>query len=113
MPPRTTPPGQHRPVLLDETLDVLNPQPGENIVDCTLGWAGHAVELLRRVGPEGRLIGIDLDQGNLEQARGRLEAVGYPFRLHHGNFAGLPGILAEAEIQRADCIVADLGMSSM
>ena len=48
---RSTPAGQHRPVLLDEVLAALAPGPGEIAVDCTVGWAGHAVELLRRVGP--------------------------------------------------------------
>jgi len=42
-------------------LDALAPKPGETAVDCTTGWGGHAVELLRRVGPGGRLIAIDLD----------------------------------------------------
>jgi 16S rRNA (cytosine1402-N4)-methyltransferase len=99
-------------VLLDEVLAALAPRPGEVAVDCTVGWAGHAAELLRRVGPHGRLLGIDLDADNLPRARERLEAVGLPFALHHANFAGLPGVLA-AEGVAADVLVADLGMSSM
>src|SRR5215471_10891673 len=91
---RSTAPGEHRPVLLDEALHALDPKPGETVVDCTTGWAGHAVELLRRVGPQGRLIGIDLDAENLPCARERLAAVGHPFSVHHGNFAGLPTVLA-------------------
>lgn len=110
---RSTPPDQHRPVLLDAVLAALDPRPGEVAVDCTVGWAGHAVELLRRIGPRGRLLGIDLDADNLPRARERLEAVGYPFSLHHGNFAGLPGILAAEGVPAADVLVADLGMSSM
>jgi 16S rRNA (cytosine1402-N4)-methyltransferase len=82
-------------------------------MDCTVGWAGHATELLRGVGPTGRLIGIDLDLDNLPRARQRLEAVGFPFTLHQGNFAGLPGIMGAADIPAVDCLVADLGMSSM
>ena len=69
---RSTAPGQHRPVLLDEVLRILEPKPGEVVVDCTLGFAGHAVELLRRVGPTGLLIGLDTDSENLPQARQRL-----------------------------------------
>ena len=68
---RSTEPGEHRPVLLNEVLQVLDPKLGEIVVDCTTGWAGHAVELLGRVGPQGRLIGIDLDPDNLPRARGR------------------------------------------
>jgi len=97
---------------LREVLDVLAPAPGEVVVDCTTGWAGHAAELLRRVGPGGRLLGFDLDPDNLPKARERLEAVGFPFVLHHGNFAALPAILAGAS-SAADCVLADLGMSSM
>jgi 16S rRNA (cytosine1402-N4)-methyltransferase len=108
---RSTPAGQHRAVLLHEVLTVLAPQPGEIVVDCTVGWAGHAVELLRQVGPSGRLIGIDFDPENLPRARERLEAVGFPFRLHHGNFAGLPAVLAAEGA--VDLVLADLGMSSM
>src|SRR5438876_7841829 len=91
---RSTPVGEHRPVLLEGVLAVLDPQPGQVVVDCTVGWAGHAVELLRRIGTTGRLIGLDLDRENLPRARERLTTVGYPFALHHGNFAGLSAVLA-------------------
>jgi 16S rRNA (cytosine1402-N4)-methyltransferase len=110
---RSTAPGQHRPVLLDEVLRILDPKAGEVVVDCTLGFAGHAVELLRRVGPAGLLIGLDVDSENLPQARQRLEAVGHPHHLHHGNFAGLDGILGKHGLTSADMVLADLGMSSM
>src|SRR5206468_11475851 len=73
---------------------------------------GHAVELLRRVGPQGRLIGIDFDPDNLPRARERLEAVGFPFALHQGNFAGLPAPLAASGLAQADRVLADLGVSS-
>jgi 16S rRNA (cytosine1402-N4)-methyltransferase len=110
---RSTPAGEHRAVLLQEVLTVLDPQPGQVVVDCTVGWGGHAVELLRRVGPEGRLIGIDLDPDNLPRARERLEEVGSRFALHHGNFAGLPAVLAAEGLAAVDLLLADLGMSSM
>jgi 16S rRNA (cytosine1402-N4)-methyltransferase len=110
---RSTPAGEHRSVLLDEVLAALDPQPGEIVVDCTVGWAGHAAELLRRVGPQGRLIGIDFDPEHLPRARQRLQAIGNPFALHQGNFAGLPAILAAEGLTAVDRLVADLGMSSM
>src|SRR5262245_16398699 len=111
--PRSTPPGEHRPVLLDEVLRTLSPQPGEVAADCTVGWGGHAVELLRRVGPSSRLIGLDLDADNLPRARERLEQVGHPFTLRHSTFAALPTVLAEEGNPQVDLILADLGMSSM
>jgi 16S rRNA (cytosine1402-N4)-methyltransferase len=98
---------------LEEVLAVLAPQPGEVIVDCTAGWAGHAVELLKCVGPHGRLLGIDLDRDNLPYARERLQATGLPFILHHGNFAALQGILLEEGLPAVDMLLTDLGMSSM
>src|SRR5947209_3311233 len=110
---RSTPPGEHRAVLLDEVLAALDPPAGGVVVDCTVGWAGHAVELLRRVGPGGRLIGLDLDAENLPRARERLGALGLPFALHHGNFAGLPAVLAAEGVDAVDGVLADLGMSSM
>ncbi len=110
---RSTPAGEHRPVLLNQVLEALEPRPGMTIVDCTVGWAGHSAELLERIGPTGLLIGLDMDAENLPKARERLDAVGHPFHLHHANFAGLQQILAERAITQVDAVLADLGMSSM
>jgi 16S rRNA (cytosine1402-N4)-methyltransferase len=112
-PRRSTPAGEHRPVLLDEVMAALDVRPGDTVVDCTVGWAGHSAELLRRVGPQGRLIGMDLDADNLPRARERLAAVGDRFTLHHGNFAGLQTVLAREGIEHAHAVLADVGMSSM
>jgi 16S rRNA (cytosine1402-N4)-methyltransferase len=112
-PRRSTPHGQHRPVMLDEVLAILDPKPGEVAVDCTLGFAGHALELIRHVGPTGKLVAFDLDAANLPPARERLTAVGPHFTLHHGNFAGLAAALATDSLDGCDCLIADLGMSSM
>ncbi len=110
---RSTPQGEHQPVLLGAVLQALNPAPGEVVVDCTLGFGGHAGELLKRVGPTGKLIGFDLDSGNLETVELRLAALGYPFALRHGNFAGLATAIGEESPEGCDCLLADLGMSSM
>ena len=110
---RSTPHGEHRPVLLDEVLRILVPQPAMVVVDCTVGWAGHSAELLQRVGPTGLLIGLDLDGENLPKAKEWLEAIGHPYHLHHTNFAGLQQALGEHGLMQVDAILADLGMSSM
>ncbi|OWK44422.1 16S rRNA (cytosine(1402)-N(4))-methyltransferase RsmH [Fimbriiglobus ruber] len=110
---RSTAHGEHRPVLLAEVLTVLNPQPGQVVIDCTLGFAGHSVELLRRVGAAGTLVAIDLDPDNIPRAEPKLAEVGFPFKLHHGNFAGVPTFLAMEGIAGVDGLLADLGMSSM
>jgi len=63
---------RHVPVLLNEALDFLRVRPAGTYVDCTLGLAGHAEGILRRLGPEGRLIGFDRDPEALELAKARL-----------------------------------------
>ncbi len=111
---RSTRTGEHVPVLLAEVLAVLDPRPGQTAVDCTLGYAGHSCELLKRVAPDGLLIATDLDPGNVEPGRAKLEAVGGLFAVHHSNFAGLSHILAaEGAAGGVHALLADLGMSSM
>ncbi len=100
-------------MLLQEALAVLVPRAGEVAVDCTLGLAGHAVPLLRAVGPAGRLIGLDWDAANLPRARELLAEAGSTFALYPINFAALPAVLAQEGIEGADLLIADLGMSSM
>lgn len=110
---RSTPHGEHVPVLLGEVMEVLAPQPGEIAFDGTLGFAGHSTEILEAVGPTGQLIATDLDAANLEQARSKLEMVGHPFDLSHGNFAGIQTFLGERGLTGVDVLLVDLGMSSM
>jgi 16S rRNA (cytosine1402-N4)-methyltransferase len=110
-----TPAGAHRPVMVLEILRVLSPKPGEIAVDCTLGYGGHAQEILPRLQPGGRLLGLDADPIELPRAEARLRALGFGpeiFTAHRTNFAGLPKVLAGAAIG-ADMILADLGVSSM
>src|SRR5690348_41393 len=110
---RSTAAGELRPVMLAEVLQALDPRAGEVSVDCTAGFGGHAVEILRRVGPAGKVIALELDAENLPRARERLAAVGSPFALHHANFAGLMQVLAQEGVAQVDGVLADLGMSSM
>lgn len=95
--------------MLAEVMQALDPKPGEIAVDCTLGAGGHALELLKRVGPAGRLVAIDLDPANLEPARTLLTTVGDNFELHATNFAGMSRLIPDG----ADVVLADLGVSSM
>lgn len=103
---------RHIPVLLNEVLDALAPRPGQTIVDCTVGLGGHSAELLQRIQPGGRLIGLDFDAGNLDIARQTLQRVGGEFSLHNINFAGLTKVLAELGIEAVDAILADVGVAS-
>ncbi len=111
-----TPAGTHRPIMVAEILEALSPKPGELAVDCTLGYGGHTREILARLQPGGRLIGLDADPIELPKTEARLRAAGFgpdTFMAVRSNFAGLPQALAGANLSGADCILADLGVSSM
>ena len=66
---------RHVPVLLQDAIQFLNVRAGSVIADCTLGLAGHAAEIARRLGPEGKVIGFDRDPEALELAKARLDQV--------------------------------------
>ncbi len=111
-----TPAGTHRPIMVTEILEVLAPKSGEVAVDCTLGYGGHARELLSRLVPGGRLLGLDADPIELPRTESRLRAAGFDdaaFTAVRSNFAGLPQVLARHGLDGADLILADLGVSSM
>jgi 16S rRNA (cytosine1402-N4)-methyltransferase len=102
----------HLPVLLDETLRLLKPQNGEIYVDATLGLGGHT-EAILATNVETRVIGIDQDAEAIELAKQRLEKFGERFKVFHSNFSDIKQVLAEAEIEKADGVLADLGVSSL
>src|SRR6185295_14477196 len=112
-PRRSTPEGEHRPVLLKEILQLFNLQPGQAVIDATVGWGGHAAEFLKAIGPDGTLVALDLDCENLVKAQLRLDAVGGVYTLHHVNFAGVAQALSAAGATHVDALLADLGFSSM
>ena len=103
---------RHVPVLLNAVLDILHPQPGQIIVDCTLGLGGHSSAILQQIAPTGRLIAIDFDPANIAIARESLTKIVGTFDLYHDNFAALPTILAQAGVEKVDAVLADLGVAS-
>jgi len=111
-----TPAGSHVPIMVAEILDALAPQPGERAVDCTLGFGGHAREILARIQPGGQLLGLDVDPIEQPRTEARLRALGFgpeTLLVRRSNFAGLPKALAAEGWSGADLILADLGLSSM
>ena len=102
----------HEPVLLAETLAQLNLEPGSVIVDGTLGGGGHAAAILDRTGPDGRLIGLDLDSDAITEAGQRLEPFGDRVQLIQASFRRLDDIADELAPTAIDGIVLDLGVSS-
>lgn len=102
----------HQPVLLEEVLELLAPSPGKVVVDCTVGFAGHAIAMLEKITSDGFLLGIDLDASCLPIARTRLKTIGNNFELWSGNCARTDKIVSLLEGRRADVILADLGVNS-
>jgi len=98
------------PVLAAEVVRLLDPRPGETWADCTVGAGGHARLLAERVGPAGRVIGLDQDPAMLALARPRL--AGLPVTLVHANFDQLAEVLAGMGIEKVDGVYADLGFAS-
>jgi len=113
----TEPQARHVPVLYQDAMDFLNVRPSGTYVDCTLGLAGHAEGIVRRLGAAGRLIGFDRDPEALELARARLERV----CAEMGSAApqvkligeAFSGIAEHVEPKSVDGILADFGVSSL
>jgi len=103
----------HIPVMLNESLEYLNIKAGNIVVDCTVGEGGHSVEILKRIGKKGLLVGIDKDKDALERAKNRLSSIGNNFILIHNSFANFNDILEKLGIKEVQGIIADLGLSSL
>lgn len=101
---------QHVSVMPAEVIEWLAPQPGQILVDGTLGGGGHTRMLAEAVGPNGLVIGLDRDSAALDRAEPYLK--GFKVRLAQANFCDLPEVLEQLEIDRVDGILLDLGLSS-
>jgi 16S rRNA (cytosine1402-N4)-methyltransferase len=112
-----TPAGQHVPIMVGEIMQALSVQPSERVVDCTLGYGGHAAELLKAVQPGGCLLAVDQDPIELPKTEVRLRSAGFPAESLHcerTNFVALRAVLGKIGWHEgADAILADLGVSSM
>lgn len=102
----------HQPVLLQETIENLKIKPEGIYVDGTIGGAGHAVEVCKRLSGSGRLIGIDQDADAIEAARSRLIQYKERVTILRGNYCNLTEMLKQEGIQSVDGILLDLGVSS-
>lgn len=102
---------KHVSVLLNETIDGLNIREDGIYVDCTLGGGGHSYEILKRLSPKGKLIGIDQDKNALEAAKKKLSAFSNVLYVH-SNFYNIEKVLEELGIEKVDGIIMDLGVSS-
>ena len=104
---------RHRPILLKEVMHFLNPLPGNVIIDATIGGGGHSEEIIQKIYPSGKLIGIDRDTDALRIAQERLESLGRPFKLINKNFRDIKEIVQDLGMRDVDGILFDLGISSI
>jgi 16S rRNA (cytosine1402-N4)-methyltransferase len=108
---------QHVPVLLEEVLEYLNVRPGGVIVDATLGLAGHSLEIAKRLGGKGKLIGFDRDQEAMEAAKARLAKLEAELGMEMPEVVFEPRAFSEASSLIApgslDGLLADFGVSSL
>ena len=107
---------EHVPVLLKEVVELASPRPGMSVIDGTLDGGGHAAEMLSRIGPEGKFLGIDLDAAVLEDTAKRLSGLFADvsqMQFVHGNFADTAAIAEKNSFPLADILLLDLGFSSV
>jgi 16S rRNA (cytosine1402-N4)-methyltransferase len=102
----------HRSVLLEKSVSLLELKSNSLVIDGTVGGGGHAAEILERSGPHGRVIGLDRDPEALAAARIRLTAFGDRVRLVQSSFTEISEVLAELGETQVDGVLLDLGVSS-
>ena len=100
----------HIPVLPQEVIDGLNPQPGSTIVDGTLGGGGHAQAILERIGTSGTLFGFDRDPLAVDDTKTRISAANA--HLITANYSDMPEQLSLFDVTQVDGVLLDLGLSS-
>ncbi len=102
----------HQSVLLNKAVGYLNLSKGSFVVDATIGGGGHSEEILKKILPGGRLIGIDADRGALSIASDRLKSFSGSFTLVNDNFRNIDRILKKENIKNVDAVLLDIGISS-
>ncbi len=110
----STPAGMHISIMAEEILDFLQIEPGQQGIDCTLGYGGHTGRMLEKLQGQGCIYGLDVDPIESKKTVERLRATGYPedvFKFKLINFANIDQVAAEAG--KFDFCLADLGVSSM
>ena len=102
----------HIPVLLDEVIEIVNPKQGENLIDGTLGGGGHAEAILEKTSPDGRLLGIDLDDEALIESKRKLDKYSDRIILEKGSFVNFLEFTEDHNFHPINIFFLDLGISS-
>ncbi len=104
----------HQPVLLKEVIEYLNLKPGDRVIDATLDGGGHSLEILKKIGPRGKILGIEWDSGLLKQFELKIKSLKFKdnFILINGNYRNLKKIAQGNNFLEADGVLLDVGLSS-
>ncbi len=102
----------HTPVLLTQTLTQLNVRPEGIYLDATLGGGGHSEEILKQLGPNGRLVGIDADPDAISYASDRLAKYQNQYLFIRDRFSNLKSVLLQHNIESISGVLFDLGVSA-
>jgi 16S rRNA (cytosine1402-N4)-methyltransferase len=102
----------HIPVLLNEVLQHLDPQPGDNLIDGTVGGAGHSKAILERTAPDGKLLGIDMDAEAIKASRMNLDKFASRVILERGNYLNFREFKEKHHFEPLNLFFLDLGISS-
>jgi len=102
----------HIPVLKKEVIEYLDPKPNENFIDCTIGGGGHAIAIMEKTGPNGKILGIDRDPKQIEICKSNAGEYKDRLIIVCDSFANLKKIIEENNFRKAQGVLMDLGMSS-
>ncbi len=102
----------HIPVLLKEIIETVDPKPGENLIDGTIGGGSHAEAILKKTSPDGKLLGIDLDSEALAESKRKLEEYSKRIILEKGNFVNFSELAKKHNFGSVNIFFLDLGISS-
>ncbi len=105
--------GTHVPVLVKEILGAFDVSPGQTIVDCTMGFGGHARRFIERIGGAGKYVGVDVDGKHFDETAKKLSLLKVETVFCRRNFSEISVVAAESAVEGFDVIFADLGISSM
>lgn len=102
----------HIPVLLNEVIENLDPKANENFVDCTIGEGGHSKVILEKIAPQGKVLGIDLDERQIINCKENLKEFENRLVLVHNSYSNIKEIVNQNHFENINGILLDAGFSS-
>ncbi len=102
----------HLPVLKEEVLKYLDPKPNENFIDCTAGQGGHMIPILEKIGPKGRIMGIEINEQLYEKLKSKTKKFQERTTLINDSYSNLKETIEKEKFSSVSGILFDLGFSS-